>query len=81
VGVLAAVATPLCLGYVKDATLPRHLGAEPLVPGQEVEDQDAGGGGRDRACMSVLAEAVGALEHAGIPFPERVVYGQERAPR
>jgi hypothetical protein len=23
----------------------------------------------------------GALEHAGIPFPERVVYGQERAPR
>jgi hypothetical protein len=36
--------------------------------------------------MSVLTEAVGwwleeAFDRAGIPFPERVVYGQERAPR
>jgi hypothetical protein len=31
--------------------------------------------------MSVLAEGAGALEHAGIPFAERVVYGQERAPQ
>jgi len=31
--------------------------------------------------MSVLAEAVDAFEHAGIPFPERVVYVQAQAPR
>ena len=36
--------------------------------------------------MSVLTEAVwrwlkNVFDRAGIPFPERVVYGQERAPR
>lgn len=36
--------------------------------------------------MSVLTEAVWrwlekVFDRAGIPFPERVVYGQERAPQ
>lgn len=46
----------------------------------------------DRACLSSLVEAVGAeiafrlllteaFERAAIPFPQRVVYLQERAPR